>query len=298
MKKLKYFLIVLLFFFVIVIHFVAPYFIIRPYNFLVGGESFDEKNKIELPKEAQRLTIVNSGVKFQAVLFKTEEDTVKGTIILLHGIRCSKFTLLSLKDVLLSKGYNAVLMDIRGHDSVKDQYLTYGYYEKKDISALIDTLYANGLSDNIGIWGQSLGASIGIQAVAYDKRIQFGIIESAFSDFPKIVHAYVKRLVGFDIPFITNYLIYRAGNIAQFEPQDVKPFILAKNITQPVFIAHGKKDKVIFCSNAITNYDSIRCTNKRIYLLDNADHADVWKVGGSEYFDEVFKFIQSATKDL
>jgi len=252
---------------------------------------------IKLPENAREFSIISSTIKLKAILFKTEEDEPLGTIILLHGIHCSKFTLLSLKDVLLTKGYNAVLMDIRGHNDVKDQYLTYGFYEKRDISVLIDTLYANGLKHNLGVWGQSLGASIGIQAMAYDKRITFGIIESAFSDFPKIVHAYTKRIVGFDIPFLTDYIIYRAGKMAKFNPMDVRPFMMAKNITQPIIAVHGKQDIHIAYKNALVNFDAITSSKKRIFLLDSADHTNVWRIGGDKYFSAVFQFIKCATQN-
>jgi cephalosporin-C deacetylase-like acetyl esterase len=56
---------------------------------------------------------------------------------------------------------------------------------------------------HFGVWGQSLGGAIGLQAIGFDKRIKFGIIESAFSSFKITVDDYFKLYAGFSMkPFL------------------------------------------------------------------------------------------------
>ena len=132
-------------------------------------------------------------------------------------------------------GYNAVAMDSRAHGSSGGQHCTFGVKEKRDISELINMLAEQeNITDNIGVWGQSLGGAIGLQAMGNDERIQFGIIESTFSDFKTITHEYVNYHAGFNIRPLTNYLVYRAGKIADFDPEDAKPEKYCSNIDQVI----------------------------------------------------------------
>ena len=142
--------------------------------------------------------------------------------------------------MLSDSGYNSVLIDLRAHGESQGKYCTFGYYEKQDLRILLDSISKiKNLNTNYGIWGQSLGGAVAMQTLAIDKRLKFGIIESTFSDLNTIIHDYFKLKLGFDIPFISNYFIWRAEKIANFKVSEVAPCQSAKLIKQPVFMAHG-----------------------------------------------------------
>ena len=168
--------------------------------------------------------------------------------------------------------------------------------EKKDICYLIIVIgKQESITENIGIWGQSLGGAIGLQAIGNDKRIKFGIIESTFSDFKTITNDYFSYHAGFNIRMLTNYLVYRAGKIAEFDPKDAKPIKYCENIEQPVLIIHGNKDKRINIQYAKNNFSKIPSSKKEFIEIENANHLNVWKTGGSKYFERVIKFIEENT---
>lgn len=87
------------------------------------------------------------------------------------------------------------IFDSRAHGESQGKYCTYGFYEKKDISAIVDFIGPKYRNVNIGIWGNSLGAAVAIQAMEYDSRILFGIIESTFTDLSQIVFDYKKCIL-------------------------------------------------------------------------------------------------------
>jgi len=72
-------------------------------------------------------------------------------------------------------------------------YSTYGYHEKNDISLIIDEIKKKQPNTKLGIWGNSLGGAIALQAIEKDKRLEFRIIESTFTDLNQIVYDYQKR---------------------------------------------------------------------------------------------------------
>lgn len=223
-------------------------------------------------------------------------DSTKGTIILLHGIRSNKECFIRLSDKLSKLGFNSVALDSRAHGNSKGTHCTFGVNEKKDISELISVLAKReNITENIGVWGQSLGGAIGLQAIGNDRRINFGIIESTFSDFKTITNDYFNYHIGFNIKPLTNYLVYRAGKIADFDPEDANPNKYCKKIEQPILIIHGNEDKRINIKYARDNFEKIPSKEKEFIEIKSANHLNVWKIGGDEYFERIIKFIEQNT---
>lgn len=300
-KILRIGFILLLFFFTF-LHFYAPRFITEIKNPIIQLIKGNSKNVISL-SEYKIDTIKRKKIEFKsfdnttliAFLTYSNLDIDKGTIILLHGIRSNKESFLELSNKLSSIGYNSIALDSRAHGESQGTHCTFGVKEKKDISELINILKTENISSNIGVWGQSLGGAIGLQALGYDKRINFGIIESTFSDFKTITNDYFNYHLGFNINFLTDYLIYRSGKIAEFNPNDAKPIEYCKKINQPILIIHGNKDKRINIKYAKANFANISSSDKTFMEIENANHLNVWKIGNDEYFKRVFDFINKKT---
>lgn len=231
-------------------------------------------------------------LKLCGYIIRTNPEKQKGTIIFVHGIRSSKECNLPRCKMLADSGYNSVIIDLRGHGESEGVYCTYGYYEKDDLSILIDSISRiPDLSQNIGIWGASLGGAVAMQTMAIDKRIKYGIIESTFSDLNTIIHDYTRLCFGFDIPFMTNYLLWRAEYIADFKAEDIVPSQSARQITQPVLFAHGAKDDRINIEYGLKNFANVDCRDKEFFECPDADHENLGVVCAKEYNEIVFKFL-------
>ena len=86
---------------------------------------------------------------------------------------------------------------------------------------------------------------------------------------------------------------YRAGRIAEFEPDSVAPILSARNIEQPVFVTHGTADRRINFQYGKENFDNLASTKKVFYPVEGAHHTDLWHVGGGAYFTEVLNFLDT-----
>jgi len=128
--------------------------------------------------------------------------------------------------------------------------------------------------------------------LANDNRICSGIIESTFSDFRTIVHDYSEDVFGFDIALLTDYLIDRAGEIADFNPDYITPYQDCFEINKPMLIVHGDADKKINISYGTKNFNNINSNRKEFLKIENAGHLDVWEKGGATYFEKVLKFLE------
>jgi len=234
--------------------------------------------------------------------FKTQDNLIltadiyqipypKANIILLHGIRSNKEHWHNMALWLNRNGYNAIALDMRAHGESQGTYCSFGYYEKQDVSKLLDTLQAQGFNQNFGIWGHSLGAAVALQALSVDKRLKFGIVESSYADFKQITKAYSRYYLHFESDFLNNFLLERAAEKACFPLDQVNPVDYCAAIDQPVMIVHGTADPKINIKNARILYDNIAGKQKQLVLIKGAGHTNIHQVGGRFYKDKVLTFL-------
>ena len=280
------------------IHFYLPRIFIEPNNVIVKIlNKFSNKlspNDFDLDSSKFEI-FTKDGYKLRAFKIYSKDSKNKGTVIFLHGIRAYKEHFLPICKLLSQKGFNSVIIDLRAHGESGGTYCTFGSKEKHDIVALIDIMMLDKrLNKNIGIWGQSLGGAIALQTMAIDKRIQYGIIESTFSDLNDVSEEYLKRLLKIDNTILINYLLKRVNSIAEIK--DVKPKEAVKNVTQPIVLVHGKCDKRINIYHARLNFENIKSIDKTFIQIEKGTHLNIWEQGGTEYFKSILSFLESNSK--
>lgn len=299
-RRIQWFLGLLLLGSLAFVHFYAPRFITEIHNPLI--EFARSKTLADTVPSFPSNPSVGKYLKFQsfdgtaleAYVTFSKLDSAKGTIVLLHGIRSKKEHFLRLSDTLAKLGFHAVALDLRAHGESEGIHCTFGVKEKQDVAALISQLIEQEhLHPNIGIWGQSLGGAIALQAMGSDPRICFGVVESTFSDFRTVTHDYFDFFLGFDFSFLTNYLVDRAGTIAGFDPDEARPVDFCERITQPILMVHGGLDQRIDIRYGKENFEHLASNNKTFLEIPDASHLNVWQTKEVAYFSEVFAFLDT-----
>lgn len=228
----------------------------------------------------------------------TKEEP-KAVVILVHGIGGNKEQMMNKADLLAQQGYDAILFDGRGHGESQGEHITYGFYEKEDIKRIVDFIKEENDSIPIGIWGNSMGGAIALQALEADERINFGIVESTFRSLDEVVFEYGKRMAkGVMIKQISDYALKRAAEEANFDPTVVQPIESAKEIEQAVLIAHGDSDKRISVDNAQDLFDSLKTEKKELVIVPRAGHLNMMEVGGEGFKSLVMDFVNSQVEAL
>lgn len=231
------------------------------------------------------------GVSIQ-VMQKPRLTSNKGTVLFLHGIRAGKEHFTEKMEWVYDLGFNAVSIDLRAHDSSTGDFCTFGAKEKHDVEKVTEELIRSG-HHNIGVWAQSLGGAVGLQAMAIDDNIKFGIIESTFTRFRTITHDYADFHLGLQAPDLMDYLIDRSGEIADFNPNMAAPINFAQEIHQDILIAHGDQDRRINIDYGRANFEAISSENKSFIKVEGANHLNVWQVGGAAYLEKIQSFLET-----
>lgn len=238
--------------------------------------------------------IVNDGLKLNSWLIKAPTPT-KGTVLYLHGVADCKIDGIRLAALLHSHHYNVFLYDSRRHGESDGVFCTYGYYEKHDVSKIID--YLETRTDftlgKIGIFGTSMGAAVAIQAAATDRRIIAVAAENCFADLRSIFDDYQKRMIKLPFHYLRNLVIKRSELMAKFKAKEVSPLDAVAQIHIPLLFIYGKKDHLINYKYSLMLYENTD-EPKEILPIENAAHNDTWEVGGELYAQKIINFFDKA----
>lgn len=216
-----------------------------------------------------------------------------GTVLLLHGIGSVKQHMLSGAATLVEAGYNAVVFDLRAHGQSTGQYCTYGFYERADVSRVIDIVIQRfGAQEPIGIIGNSLGGAIALQAMAQDKRIVCGVVESTFAALDDVVYEYQREMLSVPFRFVAREALTEACRLAHFNAAAVRPEESARRIQCPVLLAHGEADERIPVAHGQRIFRALASPFKEWVLVPGAGHNTLAAVGGESYSKHKMQFLR------
>jgi pimeloyl-ACP methyl ester carboxylesterase len=132
------------------------------------------------------------------------QGKAKGTLFLCHGYGRSKEYLYGWEWIRRDLGWNLVIFDFREHgQSTHSRHLcTLGYHEIWDVKAVVDFAQQQHLAGPYAIYGNSLGASVGLRWAAQDARVSGVLAVSPFRNGLAAARQFVRARTGWDVsPF-------------------------------------------------------------------------------------------------
>ena len=250
-----------------------------------------EPHDAGLPQEDVTLS-TKEGYKLSC-WFVRQPANAKGTVIYLHGVGDCKIGGIPYARLFYGRGFNVFLYDSRRHGKSEGPYCTYGFYEKLDLSTVIDYLMSrtDSLIGKIGVFGTSMGAAVALQAAAIDQRIEAVVAEASFTDLRTIMVDYQKRIIKLPWHFLRNLAMSRSQKLAQFKARYVSPIYAVQGVHKPVFFIHGTDDTRIRAEYSRALYNNAN-QPKELLLIHKGDHTDLLNVGGSEYEQRIVAFFE------
>lgn len=235
------------------------------------------------------------GLRLSGWLVESSLDTTYATVVQLHGISNCKETGFPRATILADSGYASLLLDLRAHGESEGEFCTFGFYEKYDLQTVADTLKQLFPDRPLGIWGASLGGAIALQAMAVEPRYSFGIVESTFDEYSKVVEEYgADYLFGLRSKWLINHVLHKSGEIAHFDPYAVKPVESAAKIDRPVLFMHGDKDSRIPKEFNERNFEAVRNPDKIWVNVPGAGHKNLWDKDGPHLKTQLYSFLKKS----
>ncbi len=174
-------------------------------------------------------------------------EGARKTVIIVHGITYTRFGSVKYLRGFRDRGYNALLIDQRGHGASGAGAVTFGFREKFDLRAWVDWALAEaGEGGLVGLHGESLGAAVVIQEAVIDPRVSFVVADCPFSDLRALLSYRLRVELHLPAhPFLG--LAERGAALLSggFRFGEASPIRGAASFRAPLLLVHGLLDDYI-----------------------------------------------------
>jgi len=168
------------------------------------------------------------------------------TVILIHGYADAKVGAIAWAPVWRSLGWNCLAVDLRAHGESDGRYSTGGFFERDDLSNVIDGLKTAKVqaASEITLFGVSLGAAVACGVAAKRGDIAAVVLESPFDDFRNAVGEWAERS-SVPLPSLSRLVCRAAGWISDADFAAVRPVDLIPSIPAPLLVITGEADSFL-----------------------------------------------------
>jgi uncharacterized protein len=182
------------------------------------------------------------GIVLQGWLFRPAEFN-GAAVLLLHGVGSNRLGMSGHLGYLLRSGYAALTPDARGHGSSGGDLVTYGLKEAQDTALWAQWLEAQPGVKRIYGLGESMGAGVLIQSLAYHPDFRAIVAESPFSTFEEVALYRVGRrtIPLFAWPVVKLASLYSRSRYGM-DVMRASPLAALRQSTTPVLLIHGTAD--------------------------------------------------------
>jgi uncharacterized protein len=285
---------------------------------LVGGAAFAWKTREEAhrmvtnPRATRKIattTPAERGLKYEdAVVTTSDGFKLNGwfvpdvgeapSIIVVHGYKDSRASVLGVAEVLHRHGYQVLVVGLRGHDINDGETVSFGANEVRDLAAWYEYLQRRTDVDRarIGLFGVSMGGSIGLKYSSNHPDIRAVIADSAFSSVADTAATSIKFFTGLPpFPFAPAIVFWAerelGGSVSELDAtrwiHDISP--------RPVLLMQGGADRVVSPESGRKLFEAAG-EPKELWFEPTVGHAQFLKMMPAQFEEHVARFLDRYLK--
>jgi fermentation-respiration switch protein FrsA (DUF1100 family) len=238
-------------------------------------EQIEAFKNAELEARTEAISIKTEDDLALTIRYKAPKRKTAATVILFHGNGEDLTQRGHIALEMIEAGYGVLLAEYRGYGGNPGTPHEAGLYA----DARAAHAYASARSSNIVLHGYSLGSGVAVQ-LASEVKINALMLEAPFTS---IVDVAARRFWLFPVRLLARDRYESLSKIA--------------SVRAPLLIYGGTNDGVIPPAHFQRLFDAAR-GDKRLALIEDADHLNVWTMGGREHVMQFLASLQPARDTL
>lgn len=183
-------------------------------------------------------------------------------VVYCHGNAGSRVDAVSLLPVLLPEDVGVFCFDFSGAGQSEGKFLSLGYYEKDDLSTVVDYLKSHERVTRIGLWGHSMGACTCLLYAASggDQVASAMVVDSSFVSLEVVIQETaavgkqklaesvapaITLMPDMFIPMAVAAIRRSIQNQAEYDIREVNPLSKCDKLLLPALFGHAEQDEMI-----------------------------------------------------
>ena len=166
----------------------------------------------------------------------------------MHDNSSCRLEALTAVPYLLSDGISLFCFDFAGCGNSEGEYISLGWFERDDLSLIIDYIRKERRASTIGLWGRSMGAVTALLHGYRDQGIASMVLDSPFSDIKILVYELAKQHTKLPLFLVKGAMKLVRSTIkskVNFDVKDLAPVKYVSKCYFPALFAVGLHDDFI-----------------------------------------------------
>jgi pimeloyl-ACP methyl ester carboxylesterase len=168
------------------------------------------------------------------------------TVILLHGYADAKVGAIAWAPTWHKLGWNILAIDLRAHGESGGDYCTGGFFERDDVSQVIDQLRARRPAETrrLALFGVSFGAAVAVATAALRDDVDAIVLDSPVPDFAVAAALQMERL-GAPVGAVRRTAVRLAQSMTAADYDAVRLLDLLPKLRCPVLVIAPEFDALL-----------------------------------------------------
>jgi len=213
-----------------------------------------------------------------------------GAIVLMHGVRSNRLSMVERARFLSHEGYSVLLFDFQAHGESPGDHITFGYLESEDAKAAIDFVRNAAPGERIGVIGESMGGAASLLATP-PLNVNSMVIEMVY---PTINDAVADRLtahLGGWARVLSPLLLVQLKPRLGIGADNLRPIDHVGKLTMPKLFIAGADDQHTTLAESRKIFE-MASEPKEFWIVPGAAHVDLHNAARVEYEQRVVNFFK------
>jgi len=212
-----------------------------------------------------------------------------GAIVLMHGVRSNRLSMIGRARFLSQAGYSVLLFDFQAHGESSGKHITFGGLESKDARAAVQFLRENSPGEKIGLIGVSMGGAAAILASPPIEADAF-VFEMVYPTINEAIDNRLTMRLGGWARVLTPLLILQQLPSLETHLTELRPIDHVSQLKAPKLFIAGADDRHTTLEESQRLYETAS-TPKDFWVVPGAAHVDLHNAARVEYEQRVLDFF-------
>ena len=143
--------------------------------------------------------------------FEPEQPVASKCVVYCHGNCGNRMDSLEVIDFVLPENMTLCSFDFSGAGHSQGEYVSFGYYEQRDVHCVVQHLLDHRQVTEVVLWGRSMGAVAALLYASTHHFVRCVVADSPFVNFHELC---LKVLESYHVPkFLSGFLVKRLRSI-------------------------------------------------------------------------------------